>query len=137
MATKDKSALDGVERRSQGGVVIVGAGLAGLFTALKLAPLPVTVIVGGAVPPTTLDGEIDLELAAGVQPGESRVLRGKGMPVLQGFGRGDHRVLVNVTVPRRLTDEQRRLLEEFDRASDDDTYRRDEGFFDKLKSAFR
>ena len=44
MATKDKSALDGVERRSQGGVVIVGAGLAGLFTALKLAPLPVTVI---------------------------------------------------------------------------------------------
>src|SRR6476469_3868772 len=44
MATKDKSALDGVERRSQGGVVIVGAGLAGLFTALKLAPLPVTVV---------------------------------------------------------------------------------------------
>ncbi|HKA64212.1 MAG TPA: L-aspartate oxidase [Methyloceanibacter sp.] len=44
MAMKDKSALDGVERRSQGGVVIVGAGLAGLFTALKLAPLPVTVI---------------------------------------------------------------------------------------------
>ena len=44
MATKDKSALDGVHRRSQGGVVIVGAGLAGLFTALKLAPLPVTVI---------------------------------------------------------------------------------------------
>ena len=59
------------------------------------------------------------------------------MPVLQGFGRGDHRVLVNVTVPRRLTDEQRRLLEEFERLSDDDTYRPDEGFFDKLKSAFR
>ena len=38
---------------------------------------------------------------AGTQPGDVRVLRGKGMPVLQGFGRGDHRVLVNVTVPRR------------------------------------
>jgi hypothetical protein len=36
-----------------------------------------------------------------------------------------------------LTDEQRRLLEEFDRLGDDDTYRPDEGFFDKLKSAFR
>jgi molecular chaperone DnaJ len=85
----------------------------------------------------TLDGVIDLELAAGVQPGESRVLRGKGMPVLQGFGRGDHRVLVNVTVPRRLTDEQRRLLEEFESSTDEDTYRHDESFFEKLKSAFR
>ena len=37
----------------------------------------------------------------GVQPGDVRVLRGKGMPVLQGFGHGDHRVLVNVSVPRR------------------------------------
>ena len=65
------------------------------------------------------------------------MLRGKGMPVLQGFGRGDHRVLVNVSVPRRLTDEQRRLLERVRAASDEDTYRHDEGFFDKLKSAFR
>ena len=39
----------------------------------------------------------------GTQPGEIRVLRGRGMPVLQGFGRGDQRVLVNVSVPRRLT----------------------------------
>ena len=65
------------------------------------------------------------------------MLRGKGMPVLQGFGRGDHRVLVNVTVPRRLTDEQRRLLEEFESSTDEDTYRHDESFFEKLKSAFR
>ena len=85
----------------------------------------------------TLDGPVELELPAGVQPGEVRVLRGKGMPVLHGFGRGDHRVLVNVLVPRRLSDEQRRLLEEFERASDDDTYRTDESFFEKLKSAFR
>ncbi len=66
-----------------------------------------------------------------------RVLRGKGMPVLQGFGRGDHRVLVNVAVPRHLTDEQRRLLEEFERRATTSTYRADEGFFEKLKSAFR
>jgi molecular chaperone DnaJ len=85
----------------------------------------------------TLEGQVKLELEPGVQPGEVRVLRGHGMPVLQGFGRGDHRVLVNVMVPRRLTDEQRRLLGEFERASDGDTYRREEGFFEKLKSAFR
>jgi molecular chaperone DnaJ len=59
------------------------------------------------------------------------------MPVLQGFGRGDHRVLVNVVVPRHLSDEQRRLLVEFESHADDDTYKPDEGFFDKLKSAFR
>ena len=93
--------------------------------------------LGATMRVETLEGEIDLELAPGVQPGESRVLRGKGMPVLQGFGRGNHRVLVNVTVPRRLSDEQRRLLEEFERSTDEDTYRHDESFFDKLKSAFR
>ena len=66
------------------------------------------------------------------------MIRGAGMPVLQGRGRGDHRLLVNVTVPRRLTDEQRRLLAEFERTADEETYRPDdEGFFDKLKSAFR
>jgi molecular chaperone DnaJ len=85
----------------------------------------------------TLDGEVELEFAAGTQPGEVRRLRGRGMPVLQGFGRGDHRVLVNVAVPRQLNEEQRRLLAEFEQTADDETYRPDEGFFEKLKSAFR
>jgi molecular chaperone DnaJ len=93
--------------------------------------------LGATMTVETLEGPVELELPAGVQPGEVRVLKGRGMPVLQGFGRGDHRVLVNVLVPRRLTDEQRRLLGEFDRASDELTYRTDESFFDKLKSAFR
>jgi molecular chaperone DnaJ len=93
--------------------------------------------LGLSVDVETIDGTVALELPPGVQPGEVRVLRGKGMPVLQGFGRGDHRVLVNVTVPRRLSDEQRRLLEDFEAASDEHTYRTDESFFDKLKSAFR
>jgi molecular chaperone DnaJ len=93
--------------------------------------------LGATVAVETLDGPVELEFEPGAQPGEVRVLRGRGMPVLQGFGRGDHRVLVNVSVPRRLTDEQRRLLEEFERLSDDETYRPDEGFFEKLKSAFR
>jgi len=85
----------------------------------------------------TIEGEVELEFEAGTQPGDIRVLRGRGMPVLQGFGRGDHRVLVNVQVPRRLTDEQQALLEEFERKVGEDTYRADEGFFEKLKSAFR
>jgi molecular chaperone DnaJ len=93
--------------------------------------------LGTTVQVPTLDGEIDLELEPGTQPGTLRVLRGKGMPVLQGFGRGDQRVLVNVQVPRRLSEEQRRLLEEFEQSAGAETYEADEGFFQKLKSAFR
>jgi molecular chaperone DnaJ len=85
----------------------------------------------------TLDGTSELEFEPGTQPGEIRVLKGMGMPVLQGFRRGDHRVLVNVAVPRHLSEEQRRMLEEFERQSTAANYRADEGFFEKLKSAFR
>ena len=93
--------------------------------------------LGARVSVPTLDGEVELEFGPGTQPGEVRVLRGRGMPVLQGFGRGDQRVLVNVVIPHQLTDEQRELLETIDRLSGDETYHRDEGFFEKLKSAFR
>jgi molecular chaperone DnaJ len=93
--------------------------------------------LGKNVEVPTLDGDIELELEPGTQPGAVRVLRGRGMPVLQGFGRGDQRVLVNVQVPHHLTEQQRELLEQFGRTVDADTYRPDEGFFDKLKSAFR
>ena len=72
-----------------------------------------------------------------LSPGEVRVLSGRGMPVLQGYGRGDHKVLVNVVVPRQLSPEQRAVLEEFERSTGAENYRPDEGFFDKLKSAFR
>jgi molecular chaperone DnaJ len=93
--------------------------------------------LGASVSVPTIDGDVDLEFDPGTQPGDIRVLRGHGMPVLQGFGRGDHRVLVNVQVPRRLSEEQRVLLQEFERKAGEDTYRPDEGFFEKLKSAFR
>jgi molecular chaperone DnaJ len=93
--------------------------------------------LGATVTIPTLEGDEELELDAGTQPGEIKVLRGRGMPVLQGFGRGDQHVFVNVLVPRHLNDEQRRLLEEFEKHTDEKTYRSDEGFFEKLKSAFR
>jgi molecular chaperone DnaJ len=106
-----------------------------VYTTVELT-LPQAAL-GATVSVPTLDGQTELEFAAGTQPGEVRVLRGMGLPVLQGFGRGDERVLVSVLVPRQLNEEQRRLLEEFERISTDETYRADEGFFEKLKSAFR
>jgi molecular chaperone DnaJ len=93
--------------------------------------------LGATIAISTLDGEEEFELKAGTQPGEIVVLRGRGMPVLQSFGRGDERILVNVLVPRQLTDEQRRLLREFDEHSHEHTYDKPDSFFDKLKGAFR
>jgi molecular chaperone DnaJ len=93
--------------------------------------------LGATVAVPTLDGDEELEFTAGTQPGEVVVLPGRGMPVLQGYGRGDHRVLVNVLVPRHLSEEQRKLLAQFDTHTDERTYKADESFFEKLKSAFR
>ena len=93
--------------------------------------------LGAKLSVPSLDGEVELELEAGAQPGQVVVLRGKGMPVLQGFGRGDHRILVHVAVPRRLTDEQRKLLGQFERSEHDANYKEDEGLLHKLRAAFR
>jgi len=59
----------------------------------------------------TLDGDAEITIAPGTQPGERIVLRGKGMPRLRRHGCGDLIVVLNVQVLRNLTDEQRELLE--------------------------
>ena len=105
-----------------------------------LASVDLTIVQaakGARLTVPTLEGDAELDFEPGTQPGEVRVLRGKGMPSVQHSGRGDHRVLVNVAVPRHLTDEQRELLDRFEALSGEDTYRRDEGFFEKLRSALR
>ena len=96
--------------------------------------------LGTTVRVPAFGAELDVQVAAGAQPGEVRVLRGEGMPSLQGSRRGDLYVRLDVAVPSKLTEEQRTLLEEFDRKTDDDAYLRDdedEGFFRRLKSALR
>ncbi|HEU0303181.1 MAG TPA: J domain-containing protein [Gaiellaceae bacterium] len=93
--------------------------------------------LGATVTIPTLDGDHDLELEPGTQPGEVRVLRGRGMPVLSGAGRGDHHVLVNVRIPRRLTDEQRRLLEDLAASEDGEMYEEDTGLLGRLRAHFR
>ena len=90
--------------------------------------------LGATVTIPTLEGEEELELPPGTQPGEIVVLRGRGMPILQRRGHGDQRILVNVRVPRHLTDEQRRLLREFDEHADEHTYDQVRRVFGKLKS---
>jgi molecular chaperone DnaJ len=92
--------------------------------------------LGRLVSVATPGGEVELDLPAGVQPGDVHVVRGRGMPSLGGGRRGDLRVRTAVRIPRKLTDEQRATLEQLGGSLGDDAYR-DEGFFERLKSAFR
>jgi molecular chaperone DnaJ len=85
----------------------------------------------------TVDGDATLELPPGTQPGDELLLRGRGFPALQGRGQGDQRVIVDVRVPRVTGEEARAAVERLTSHLDDKSYRQDEGFFDRLKHAFR
>jgi molecular chaperone DnaJ len=62
---------------------------------------------------TTISGTADITVPAGTQPGTEVKLGGEGFPSLRGGRRGDHIVTVTIEVPRRLSKQQRQLLEEF------------------------
>jgi len=83
-----------------------------------------------------LDGDIEMELPPGTQPGQVKVYRNRGVPVLQGSGRGDLKVVVNVLVPRQLSDEQREVLGQFAALTADTDYEPDQSFLDKVRAVF-
>jgi molecular chaperone DnaJ len=70
--------------------------------------------------PTVIDGEVTVELPAGTQPGEAKVLRGHGMPQVNGGVRGNLIVHVEVVVPSRLNHKQEQRLTEFKALFPDD-----------------
>ncbi len=83
----------------------------------------------------TLEGEEEVDFAPGTQPGEVKTLRGKGVHHLNAHGRGDQQILINVRVPHGLDDEQKRLLQEFEKSVDEEQYHeRDEGVLHRLRS---
>jgi molecular chaperone DnaJ len=91
--------------------------------------------LGTTVQVPSLDGDLPVEIPAGTQPGETITLRSRGLPPL-GRGRtGDLHVHVNVVIPRRLSREQRDLLEQLADTLDDRNLRSDEGMLSKLKRA--
>jgi molecular chaperone DnaJ len=95
-------------------------------------PAPLAAL-GTTIEVPTLDGPIPVEVKAGTQPGEEIRLGGRGMPGLHRGRTGDLRVIVNVTIPRRLTREQRDMLERFAGTLSDDNLRADEGMIAKLR----
>jgi molecular chaperone DnaJ len=108
-----------------------------LVTVIDL-PAPQAAL-GARVSVPTLDGEEEVEIEPGTQPGTVVTLRGKGMPSLQRGRRGDQRVVVNVMIPRRLNSEQRDLLERFSATLGDENLREDgdESLFSRVRRALR
>ena len=86
----------------------------------------------------TIDGRVKVKIEAGTQPEKILRLRGKGLPDVNGYGKGDLLVKIHAWVPQKLSSEERKVLEklqsspnfEFPEGS------KDKNFFDKVKDMF-
>jgi molecular chaperone DnaJ len=88
--------------------------------------------VGGITRIPTLEGDIDLDVPAGTQPGAVLRVRNKGMPRLRQKGRGDLLVRVNVRVPTKVSAKDREILRELGKL-DGETFSEQRSLFQRLK----
>lgn len=95
-------------------------------------------ILGANVEIPTIDGKARIKIEPGTQGGKILRLRGKGLPDVNGYGKGDLLVNVNVWIPKNLSREEQKTFEQFKNSStftpkpDAD----DKGFFDRMRSYF-
>jgi len=93
-------------------------------------------ILGAEIEVPTLHGKAKMKIPPGTQSHTMFRLKEKGIPDLHSNTVGDELVKVNVEIPGRLTSQQRRIIEEFARASGEET-NGSNGFTDKIKRAFK
>jgi molecular chaperone DnaJ len=92
--------------------------------------------LGGQVDVPTINGHVKLTIPAGTQSGTVFRMRGKGVPNVEGYGRGDQHVRVIIEVPSRLNTEQRKKLQEFAELCGEDTQPMMKSFVEKAKKWF-
>lgn len=90
--------------------------------------------LGGSIEVKTLTGKVSLKIPAGTQTGTVFRLKGHGMPKLRGGSNGDEYIKVHVEVPKSLSSEQRKKLEEFALSCGDD--KNEPSFFSRAKKFF-
>ncbi len=90
-------------------------------------------VLGDEIIVPTIDGKVKYEVSEGTQPGTVFRLRNKGVPYVNGKGRGDQYVKAIVEVPTNLSSKQKDLLRDFEKTMTDKNYNKRKGFFDKLK----
>ena len=99
----------------------------------------VTAILGGEVEVPTIEGKAKIKIAPGTHSGKVLRLRGKGLPDVNGYGRGDILVVVDITIPTSLTSEEKELVKKladkphFKEAESVDK----QNIFERMKSFFR
>src|ERR687897_888898 len=101
-------------------------------------PAPAAAL-GTTVSVPTLDGDEEIEVPAGTQPGTVMTLRERGMPTIGRGRRGDQQVVLNVVIPRKLSSRQRELLEELrdSLTAENLEEQADESLLSKVKRALR
>lgn len=94
--------------------------------------------LGASVEIPTLTGKVKIKIDPGTPSGRVVRLRGKGLPVLNGYGRGDLLVCLNVWVPKSLTKDEKKLLEDLQKHENfkPNPTKQERGFFDKMKEMF-
>ena len=98
------------------------------------APITFTqAVLGGTLEIPTIDGKVKYDIPEGTQTGTVFRLRGKGIPVLNGRGRGDQYVTVNIETPRNLNREQKEALKKFSESLGEGNYEKHRNFFGKKK----
>ncbi|MDD4849453.1 MAG: molecular chaperone DnaJ [Gemmiger sp.] len=93
-------------------------------------------VLGAEVEVPTVDGKVAQKIPEGTQSGTKFRLRGKGIQYLNGRGRGDQFVLVDVEIPKKLNKTQRDALAAFEASLKDENYEKRKGFFKNLKDRF-
>ena len=98
-----------------------------------------TAILGGEVEVPTIEGKAKIKIAAGTHAGKVLRLRGKGLPYVNGYGRGDIMVVVDITIPTSLTSEEKKLVKEL---ADKPHFKEAESvenqnIFERMKNFFR
>ncbi len=89
--------------------------------------------LGGKIEVPTLDGQVKLDIPAGIQSNKVFTLKGKGLPRLHSRGRGDEHVRVFVWVPTKLSKQQRSLLEKLRSLESTDDLKPGKSFTDRLR----
>ena len=98
------------------------------------APITFTqAVLGGEMEIPTIDGKVKYDIPEGTQTGTTFRLRGKGIPNMNGRGRGDQFVTVYIETPRNLNREQKEALKKFSATLKENNYEEHKSFFKKFK----
>ncbi|MBI4651076.1 molecular chaperone DnaJ [Candidatus Desantisbacteria bacterium] len=93
--------------------------------------------LGAEIEIPTLNGNDLLKIPAGTQNGKVFRFKGKGVPIINGFGRGDQNIKIVIETPTKLTSKQKELLKQFAQEEEETNNPIRKGFLDKVKDIFQ